>query len=223
LIGRLIQADAAVAAIITKELGAINGITSTVIGKTSHYLDGERKSIRTSETNLGDMVVDSMRWKTNADLAIIPGSTIRASIPAGEITIGSVLSVLPAGAIVTVVEAPGRFIQDILEDAAKAYPELHAGFLQVSGLSYSFNPDGEPGSRVMEVIMDNNNPLNPEARYIVAMPDFLVEDMQEHDYGETVIGEYGDYSDIFIEYIKSNFPIPEDAAGRIKIKQGDSR
>jgi 5'-nucleotidase len=158
-----------------------------------------------------------MRWKTKSDLAIIQGSAIRASIPAGEITTGSALSVLPMGAIVTAVEAPGRFIKDILEDAVKFYPDMHAGFLQVSGLSYSFNPEGKPGSRVMEVILDNNKPLDPEASYIIAMPDVLVEDMQKRDYGETVIGEYGDYSSIFIEYIKSNFPIPEKAAGRIII------
>lgn len=216
-----IKPDAAVAAIIAEELAAISEIASTVIGETLHYLDGERKSVRTSETNLGDMVVDSMRWKTNADLAIIPGSMIRASIPAGGITIGSILSTLPMGVIVNMVEVPGQYILDQLEDAVKVYPEQNPAFLHVSGLSYSFNPDGEPGSRVIEVIMDNNNPINPEGKYIVAMPDFLVEDMQELDYGETVIGEYGDYSSIFIDYIKSNHPIPENPANRIRIKQED--
>jgi 5'-nucleotidase len=217
-----IKPDAAVAAIVNKELAAIDEITSTVIGETSHYLDGERKSIRTSETNLGDMVADSMRWKTKSDLAIIQGSAIRASIPAGEITIGSVLSVLPMGIIVNVVEAPGQYIRDILEEAVKVYPDLHAGFLQISGLRYSFNPDEKSGGRVMEVIIGDNKPLNLEARYIIAMPDVLFSDMQKLDYDETLIVEHGDYSNIFIEYIKSNFPIPESAAGRISfIKQGN--
>lgn len=216
-----IKPDAAVAAIIAEELAAVNKATSAVIGKTLYFLDGERETIRTSETNLGDMVVDSMRWKTNAELAILPGSTIRASIGAGEIRISSILSVLPVGAIVTVVEVPGQYILDILEDAAKAYPDLNPGFLQVSGLSYSFDPNEKPGNRVVEVIMDNGNPLNREARYQAVMPDKMVEDMQGRDYGENVMGEYGDYADIFIEYIKSNCTIPKDAAGRINIKQGD--
>jgi len=218
-----IKPDASVAAIIAEELAAVNKVTSSVIGKTSHLLDGERKSVRTSETNLGDMIVDSMRRKTNADLAILQGSMIRASIAAGDITTGSVLGVLPMGVIVTMIEAPGRFILDILEDAVKSYPEQSPAFLQVSGLIYSFNPNGKPGKRVIEVIMDNGNPLNPEARYKVVMPDKLVEDMQKLDYGETVIGEYGDYSSIFIDYIKSNCAIPKDAAGRIKIRQGDNQ
>jgi len=66
---------------------------------------------------------------------------------------GSVFSALPMGAIVTVVEVPGQYILDMLEDAVRAYPETNAGFLQVSGLSYSFNPDGKPGKRVIEVTM----------------------------------------------------------------------
>jgi 2',3'-cyclic-nucleotide 2'-phosphodiesterase (5'-nucleotidase family) len=218
-----IKPDATVAALIAEELAAIDKITATVIGKTPHSLEGERKIIRTSETNLGDMVVDSMRWKTNADIAILQGSMIRASIAAGDITINSVLRVLPMGAIVTVVEAPGRFLLDVLEDAVKSYPDPSPGFLQVSGLSYSFNPSGSPGKRVTEVVTDKEKTFNPEARYKVALPDKLVEDMQKRDYRETVLGKYGDYAEIFIDYLKSNCTIPKDAAGRIQIKQADSR
>jgi 2',3'-cyclic-nucleotide 2'-phosphodiesterase (5'-nucleotidase family) len=209
--------DAAVAAIIAEELAAVDKMTSSVIGNTLYSLDGERKSVRTSETNLGDMVVDSMRLKTNADIAILQGSMIRASIAAGDITIKSVLGVVPMGVIVKVVDAPGQFILDILEDAVKSYPEPSPSFLQVSGLGYSFNPNASPGKRVLEVITDKDKTLNPEARYKIAMPDKLVEDMQKRDYGETVIGEYGDYANIFIDYIKSNATIPKDAAGRIRI------
>jgi 2',3'-cyclic-nucleotide 2'-phosphodiesterase (5'-nucleotidase family) len=217
-----VKPDAAVAAVIAEELAAINRITASVIRNTPHSLEGERKNIRTSETNLGDMIVDSMRQKTNADIAILQGSMIRASIAAGDITIDSVLRVLPMGVIVTVVEAPGRFILDILEDAVNSYPEQSPGFLQVSGLTYSFNPNGRPGGRVIEVITDKDKTLNREARYRIAMPDKLVEDMQKRDYGETVIGTYGDYADIFIDHIKSNCTIRKDPAGRIKIKQDAS-
>jgi len=212
-----ITPDAVVESLIAEELADINKITSTVIGKASNSLDGERQSIRTSETNLGDMVADAMRWKTKSDLAMVPGAAIRASIPAGEITIGSALSALPMGAIVTVVEAPGRFVWDILENAAQFYPDLNPGFLQISGVSYSFNPDGKPGSRVTEVMTGNGKPIDPEARYIIAMPDAMVRDMQPHDYGEILIGEDGDYSSVFIEYVKSDVPIPENPAGRIRM------
>ena len=70
--------------------------------------------------------------------------------------------------------------------------------------------------------MDNGNPLNPETRYKVAVPDVFVRDMQKLDYGETIIGEHGDYADIFIDYLKTGRPIPKDAAGRIKIKKGEA-
>jgi 2',3'-cyclic-nucleotide 2'-phosphodiesterase (5'-nucleotidase family) len=222
LIGRAtyastIKPDAAVTAIIAEELAAVDKITASVIRNTLYSLDGERESVRTSETNLGDMVVDSMRLKTNADIAILQGSMIRASIAAGDITIRSVLGALPMGVIVKVVEAPGQFVLDILEDAVKSYPEPSPAFLQVSGLSYSFNPNVSTGKRVIEVITGKDKTLNPEARYKIAMPDKLVEDMQKRDYGETVIGEHGDYANIFIDYIRSNVTIPKDAAGRIKI------
>jgi hypothetical protein len=45
--------------------------------------------------------------------------------------------------------------------------------------------------------------------------------MQGLNYGEKVIDEYGDYANIFIDYIKSNCTIPKEAAGRINAEQGD--
>ena len=60
--------------------------------------------MRTGETNLANMITEAMLWKTGADIALTNGGGIRASIPAGEITVGDIISVLPFGNYVVTKE-----------------------------------------------------------------------------------------------------------------------
>src|SRR5262245_720851 len=47
------------------------------------------------------------------------------------------------------------------------YPREFGGFLQVSGLTFVFDPARPPGQRVMRVVV-NGQPLDPERRYTLA-------------------------------------------------------
>ena len=51
--------------------------------------------IRSGETNLGDLIADAFRITMNADIGLINGGGVRSGIPAGVITYGDIVNVLP--------------------------------------------------------------------------------------------------------------------------------
>ncbi|MDO4544248.1 MAG: bifunctional UDP-sugar hydrolase/5'-nucleotidase, partial [Clostridia bacterium] len=101
--------------------------------------------IRSRETNLGDLCADAYRAQLGADIAFVNGGGIRATIAAGDITYGQVLTVHPYGNMACLVEVTGQQILDALEWGAQGVTldgtgEL-GGFLQVSGITYTIDPN----------------------------------------------------------------------------------
>ncbi len=72
-------------------------IEDIVVGNTGEFLQGERGFVRTGETNLGNLLTESLIDISGSDVSLTNGGGIRASIPIGNITKGQVLSVLPFG------------------------------------------------------------------------------------------------------------------------------
>ena len=182
-------------------LDAVEGKTADVVGVTAEKLDGEREQVRTSQTNLGSLVADAMRYKAGADMAITNGGGIRASIEAGDITYEDILTVLPFGNFVVVKKLTGAQVLQVLEESVAAYPEPAGGFMQVSGLAFWFDPSMPAGSRVVEVTV-NGEPLDEERVYTVATNDFLADGGDGSSLGlGAVYGEYGPLDQVLLEYM----------------------
>src|SRR5690625_4298176 len=68
---------------------------------------------------------------------------------------------------------------DTLENSVLHYPHASGRFLQVSGLSYTFDPDAPAGERVVEVYIHPTpkspagGPLQLDHTYRVAVTDFI--------------------------------------------------
>ena len=142
------------------------------VGATAVLLDGERGNVRTRETNLGNLVADVLRQAVGADIGMNNGGGIRASVEAGKITLGDIYTVLPFDNTLVKIEVSGRDLLGALEHSVRLYPEQNGGFLQVSGLEIMFDPSREPGSRVMDVLV-NGEALDLDKQYTVATNDFL--------------------------------------------------
>ncbi|WBW96195.1 5'-nucleotidase C-terminal domain-containing protein [Oceanirhabdus sp. W0125-5] len=147
-------------------------ITSVVVGKTDVDLDGERAHVRTGETNLGNLIADAMLAATKADIAFTNGGGIRASIKAGDITKGDVVTAFPFGNTVTTKKILGKDIIAALEHGIDSYPQAKGAFPHVAGMTYVFNPAAEAGNRIVEVMV-GDAPMDPEKYYIMATSDFL--------------------------------------------------
>lgn len=102
---------------------------------TVNGADGNRR-IRNGETNMGDFVADAYRAITGADIALVNGGGIRASIAAGDVTRKNLTDVNPWSNEMIVIKATGQQIADALEHGARMNPAECGGFLQVSGISY---------------------------------------------------------------------------------------
>ena len=193
--------------------------------------------IRTQETNLADLITDAYRDYFGADIGIMNGGSIRATIAAGDIQYNSILAVMPWNSEVTLVEMSGATLVDMLEMGAHLYPEECGGFIHGSNLEYTIdstipssvevNSDGEfvavNGDYRVKDVKVGGKPVDPEAKYTVAINSYYSEDYGD---GMTMLkdaamitryaedGEpYYDH-DVFITYLESfeNSAVPEEYA-----------
>ena len=187
--------DAEVAQLVDTTDQAVKEKLSQVFAKTEVLLNGERDpGNRTEETNLGDFAADAILWAAREALgdqvvaAITNGGGIRASIPAGDITMNDMKTVFPFGNEVSVLELKGAELLEALEAATSAAPKALGAFPQVSGMVFSVDttvpyengeqyPDStyyapaRPGSRV-SIASIGGQPFDLEALYLIATNDF---------------------------------------------------
>lgn len=226
--------DKAVQELVAKYSRKVDTLLGQTVGQTETDLDGE--NVRLRETNLGDLVTDIMRTASGAEVALINGGSLRASLPQGPIKAKDVYTALPFNNYVVAVRLTGRQLREALEHGVSGLETKAGRFPQVSGLSFSYSRGAPVGSRVREVTV-NNRPLDPEKQYIVATNDFLVaggdgyqafrEALQAgggyREQGGALTSKNLTYSnpgvwlrDLVIEYIKDHKKISPQLAGRIK-------
>ncbi len=151
-------------------------ILSQVVASTPVKLLGERENVRTSETNLAHLITAAMLNETGADVAITNGGGIRASIEAGEITVGDVQNVLPFGNYIVTVKLTGAQLKEAVENGLPGRSggslEVIGKMAQVGGLEVTYNPDAPEGSRIV-TITHNGEEIDDNATYLVATNDFM--------------------------------------------------
>lgn len=167
-----IQQDQAVKKMLDVYDAEIKESLGVVIGSVGINLDGARENVRVKETNLGNLVTDAMRDLVKSDIAITNGGGIRDSIASGEVKLENVIAAFPFPNYVISIEQTGAQIKQALEHSVRVYPEQNGGFLQTSGLTYSFDPSKPAGSRIVEVKI-NGEVLEAEKVYSVATNDFI--------------------------------------------------
>lgn len=115
-----------------------------VFAKTEVRLNGEKAEVCTGETNLGDLITDAMLWQASqlgktADIAILNGGRIHASIPKGDITKNDIRAVLPADSTLYLVTLTGTQVLEALEAATASVPKASEDFPQSAGMSLTIN------------------------------------------------------------------------------------
>lgn len=190
-----------------------------VITQSAVELSGEYNLIRTREMELGNLVADSFRWKAGTDIAVVNSGGIRANLPAGNVTKGDVIAIFPFGNQMQTVEISGVKIDEMLEHSVFAYPDTFGGFLQVSGIRFTFSPNNPVGNRVGDIFI-NDAPLVDDKIYTLATVDFLLSGGDGYDMLKKlpVTAKYGTCEEIFAEYL-SEVDSSEVDTGRINIEK----
>ena len=184
-------------------IAVVDTLYGNVFAVTDVALNGDRApGNRTEETNLGDLITDAMVWivakEGSADqeephqiVGITNGGGIRASIPAGGITMNQVHTVLPFGNTVAVVYVTGAELLEALEASTYCTPEAVGGFPQTSGIDWTLDTtkpydqgeiyvlDGKESSyyapasiQRVTITAINGEPFDPEAVYAVVTNNF---------------------------------------------------
>lgn len=190
-----------------------------VIGTAKVKLNGIRSLLRSQETNLADMLADSMKEAGNADLALMNGGGIRESIPQGEISLYKIGKMLPFSNSLVTIELKGDMIYKAVERGLRVYPsDANGPFLQVSGIRYVFDASKNAGERLVSVTI-NGKPLDRNKYYKVATNDYMYNGGD--DYKELkdakVLSRGGLLKDVLAEYIKSKGEVAPAEEGRIKV------
>ena len=165
-----ISADPVVDKIVAKYHDRMDKKYKEVIGQSAVFLDAEREKIRYEETNLGDLLTDVMRESSGAQIALLNGGSIRASIDSGPITVEDVFKTLPFDSKVVLIDITGKELFQALSRSVKGKREDEdGGFLHVSGIRFMIREHSVESVRVEE----NLTPIDPGKVYRVAVNDFL--------------------------------------------------
>ncbi len=164
--------DAQVDEAVRKVKDECSVVLETRIATAETFLNGERNDIRSKETNMGDLVTDAMRWYGRSDVAAINSGTIRSSIQAGEITLNDVYTVLPFQDDLVRLEVEGRSLYEMMESSYKRLGTVSGGFLQISGMTVTYDSAAEAGSRVVSIYVDGSEVV-PDSIYSICTTDYL--------------------------------------------------
>lgn len=149
--------------------------------------DGKR-AVRFSETNAGDLVCDAFRHATGAQISMNNSGGIRTSLPAGDLTYGDIISLLPFQNMVSVVEVSGQKVIDLLNACTQFLPNEHGDFPQVAGIRFTVDMSAEPtvdanGNKTLKRVSNveiyddatrTYSPINPAATYTLATTDYCI-------------------------------------------------
>ena len=165
-----------VAAIVSNYQALMGSHMDRPMGVSFVDLDARFDSVRSRETNVGNLFADIMRLGLETDIAFLNGGTIRSDQvhPAGRLCMRDFVSMLPFTDELVVLHLTGKQLLQALETGVSAWPKREGRFLQVSGVKFSFNPKQPPGFRVIKnSVIVGERPVDEDEHYTVATKAYL--------------------------------------------------
>ena len=150
--------------ILTIEISKVISKPNEVIYSSTIPLDGRDTPIRSEQTNLGEVITESMSFvfDNKVDCALVNGGSIRIDDQlVGAITPMDIFRVLPFGGAIVKVKIKGRLLKRVLD-----YGELASG---TGAYLQRFNTN-----KVGDTWYINNQKINLNKTYIAAFSDYLL-------------------------------------------------
>lgn len=219
-----VPSDATVEAKVKELNEPIKALRAKQVAQISTELTGPGTTCRVAECNLGSMLADALLWKTRdagTQIAIQNGGGVRAAIPAGQVTLGQVLEVLPFSNTVATMSLKGSDLLAAFEHAVSQATDPQANntgrFLQLAGARLTWDAAKPAGSRLVkgEVRQADGSyqPIDPDRTYKIVTNNFTrnggdgyamfkTKAIDPYDYGPNM-------EDAFAEYLATNPSIPK--------------
>lgn len=204
----------------------IQTLVQTPVTDIAADIDGSRETCRAQECEMGNTVAEAMLAEVAAQgvqIALANGGGVRASLTAGTVTLGDVLSVLPFQNTLYTLEIPGAAVVAALEHGVNGVEEGAGRFPQVAGLRFKLDLSVAPNEgRVSEVEVagpDGWAPIDPSATYGLVTNNFMAGGGD----GYAMLKESGmngydtaiDLAEVLARYLTENAPFAPTLDGRI--------
>ena len=196
---------------------------SVAVGVTGEPLDAVAATVRSAESNLGNLFADAMLRETGAQIAIVNSGSIRSNrvYPAGELTRRDLVAMHPFGGIACEVEVTGAQVTAALENGFSRLGEASGRFPQLGGIRVAVDPRRPVGERVVAATVAGE-PLDPERLYTVAITDYMLEGGDGYSMfadAEVLVGpEAGGMLVTLLEQdIRARQPLSPGVEGRISL------
>ena len=118
-----------------------------------------------SQHALGGVIAEARRNLARADFGLVRDASIRADLPAGQVTLARLRAIEPAGADLVRVTLTGTQVQALLEHALR---EGEPDAVHFAGGRARYDPRAPAGRRVREVALAGGRKLEPRERYTLA-------------------------------------------------------
>ncbi|MCJ9753904.1 5'-nucleotidase/apyrase family protein, partial [Neorhizobium sp. BETTINA12A] len=225
LMDKSITPDPAFLARVAELKKPIEDMKKKVVGASDGVIDGDRRVCRAKECSMGNLVADAILDRTKGQgitIAIQNGGGLRASIDAGEVTQGEVVSVLPFQNTLATFQLTGADVVKALENGVSQIDDGAGRFPQVAGLKYSFDKSKPAGAKVSDVQVKEGDkfvPIDPAKTYGVATNNFMraggdgyaifkTGGKNAYDYGP-------DLADVTAEFVAAHNPYKPYTDGRV--------
>ncbi|WP_128478536.1 bifunctional metallophosphatase/5'-nucleotidase [Halorussus pelagicus] len=195
-----------------------------VAGKTEVELDSRFASNYHDETALGNLVGDSFRAQSGAEVAVTNAGGIRSNsvYGPGNLTVGDVYNMLPFQNTLVTVELTGAELETVLasqivtleSDEGQQYGA--EAKLQVSGVTYEWVGHNDTDDQIRDVWV-GGEPLDEEATYNVTVNSYMTTWDDSPLQNATVTSEsHMLYGTAVLEYVQQNGPVSPTGENRIR-------
>ncbi len=128
------------------------------------------------ETAIGDLAADAVRNLVRTSIAFIAAGELKPKdppLPAGKVRSSDIeLLISYPNDSLAVLELTGKVVKQALERSVSIEPQPNMGFLQVSGLQFTFDPKKPSGERVTSTKV-GGAPISDDAMYSVAVTNSM--------------------------------------------------
>jgi len=223
LIDASVAEDAAAVARITQAAAPLEELRARVVAEASEAIEGDRTVCRAMECPMGNLIADAMLARVagqGVEIALQNSGGIRASIDAGEVTMGEVLTVLPFQNTLSTFQITGAVLVAALENGASQLEDGAGRFLQVAGMTFTVDAAAPAGARISEVMV-GGAPVDPEKLYGVVSNDYVRNGGDGFAMFTTAQNAYDfgpDLADVTAEFLAQSGPYAPYTDGRITMK-----
>ena len=125
------------------------------------------------DSELGNWACEVTKTAVKADISIQNNGGIRADIPAGKITVGSMFNIMPFDNELVTAELTGAQFKTLLEQSVADTDKGRASGVQIAGAKFEYDLTQPSMKRITKVAKSDGSEIKDNEKIVLATSDFL--------------------------------------------------